>query len=143
MSNALIADHGVPHGRLVQSVTQVVLVNNTAKTLDLTVPTGKRWKVILMKMTNGDNVNRNLQMNLYLEAAKTHFMARIVWDAAVASGNHTHWPKNIAEDDKVNAYFDLIMDAGNTLSFVWEAGGASAGATDDDGLIVNYLEADM
>jgi len=128
-------------GRLKQVVTSITLVNNVAKTQDTTVPTGERWILLSIKVTNIDDVIRSTEIDKWKEAAKTSRIKKYCKSNIAASGtmqwpkdspisgDEQHWPSAPAE----------ILDPGNTISVVWSAGGASAGGTDADGLVIEYL----
>lgn len=124
-----------------QSVTSVTLANNTAKTIDTIVPTGERWFLINVKVTNPDDVNRVFTCHIYKEAAKTNDVKNLLYVAALtASGGTSNWPNTNGNfGGTVEMWAPVVLSAGNTLSATWAAGGASAGGTDADGLVVEYL----
>jgi len=130
-------------GKIVQSVTSITLVNNTAKTVNVTVPSGKRWLLLSLKMGQPDNVQRTLTVDKYKEAAKTNFMGPLV-TVGLGVGILQLWPTNDAVHTIRNIACNPaeIMHDGNTLAITWAAGGASAGGTDADGLVYEYLEID-
>jgi len=131
-------------GKKVISVTSITLANNTAKTVDITVPTIKRWLLLSAKMTNPDNVTRNAYMFHYKESTKTNFVKTLTTASNLASGAGLQYPNS--ETGVINkAPFPqvIILDPNETLVFTWDAGGASAGGTDADGLIVEYMEIDV
>lgn len=129
-------------GELVQSVTSVVFVNNTTKTVDFTVPAGKRWLLQTIKGRNADDVTRSTNISKYVEAAKTNLIKQY-YNANLTTLQTMVWPNN---DDlgfeRTNAYHQDIWIAANTLSIAFLAGGASTGATDADGIVLEYLEVD-
>ena len=134
-----------PGGQLKQEVTSLTLVNNTAKTVDITVPADKRWKFNMLKVVNVDNVNRAVTFTLYKEVGKTNII-QILWTKTVTAGAALVWPlaaTPAADNTMPFPMTDgLIMNAGNTISIVFATGGASAGATDADGIVADYLEID-
>lgn len=130
-----------PAGEIVQDVTEVVLVNNTAKIVDYTVPVGSKMLLISVKAVNMDNVTRNILVDVYKEVAKTNLMLRLaVGD--IATTKFIQYPNTYrpSEVDRVHAPMVLVLTEGNTISVTWAAGGASAGATDADGLVITGLE---
>ena len=130
-----------PAGRFVQEVTSVTLVNATTKTIDTTVPANKRWLLLSVKATNGDNVARVVGLYLFKEAAKTNLIS--VYDSAsVNTAEHINFPNTIASRGVRSRAISPgeVLEAGNTISVIWTSGGASAGATDADGLVICYLE---
>lgn len=136
-------------GDLKQVVTSVVLVNATAKTLDTVVPTGKRWKLLGVKAINGDDVTRDINVFIYKEPAKTNVLRKLIRiDAVLANGGVCQWPNyhvTTTATTGCNALHqpaEVILAAGNVISVVWATGGASTGATDTDGLVIEYLEID-
>lgn len=128
-------------GELVQDVTSVVLVNNTTKTIDKTVPDNRKWIILSIRAMNPDDVQRNITITKFKEAAKTNTIKRYNV-AATAASSLLQWPSGpftAAFARKSSAPFEVLV-TGNTIEIVWVAGGASAGGTDADGLIVEYLE---
>jgi len=138
-----IGELGVPLARLRQIVTSVTLVNNTAKTIDTTVPTGKKWRLLNIKATNPDDADRNIQAKIWKEAAKTNYLAFLGLAGVSASLAETFHVPNHFMDATNMKYLnrkDFFLDEGNTIEVVWATGGASTGATDADGLIIEVLE---
>ncbi len=135
---------GVPLARLVQAVTSVVLVNNTALTIDTTVPVGKRWLLLNIRATNPDNVDRVIDIWKYLEAAKTNAIKRYGRFTAVGTAEYVNIPNSDVDNLTDNRFLTTpeVLDVGNTIYVNWGAGGASAGATDVNGLVIEYLEID-
>lgn len=133
-----------PGGKPKQEVTEIVLVNNVEKVVDITVPTGKLWLLLSIKMVNDDDVNRTSTINKYKEAAKTNLITTLVAGLVIlANGGLMHWPNNYVDAmDAKSPFYPELLVAGNLLSIIWAAGGASAGATDVDGLVIEYLEID-
>lgn len=127
-------------GKLVQPITSVTLVNNTEKIIDKTVPSHKRWLLLSVKMVNCDNVARTLSIQKWKEAAITNHIKTLT-TAATAAAARLQYPNS---SNNLWDYSPLpqleILSAGNTLRFIWGAGGVSAGATDADGLVIEYLE---
>lgn len=128
-------------GKKKDNVTSITLVNDTAKTQDVTVPTGKAWLLLAFSVTNPDNVARDVTVTLYKEAAKTNVLqvlgVKAAMDANAAA--RYHGPGNLTNYSQGDLYA-LPLEAGNTISVTWAAGGASAGATDADGLVVEVME---
>ena len=130
-----------PGGRLNQVVTQAVLVNNTALNILKTVPTDRRWAILSAKMVNADDVTRSCKIEVWKEAAKTNQLAVLAYKAALAVGGLLHYPNNITGSEAAQQlYGPCILGEGNSINFYWAAGGASTGATDDDGCVLCYLE---
>lgn len=129
-----------PSGSIKTKVQSVTLVNNTAKTQDISVPTDTEWCIESIKMANGDNVDRNGTILLYQTSSKTNLIAYILF-ATITAGAQIMIPNN---DDLGSAMANnkqqWILGAGETLSFIWAAGGASAGATDADAIVIKYRE---
>jgi len=130
--------------KMVQSVTSVTLVNNVTKTIDVVVPDNKKWILLSFKVTNPDDVARTITAVLYKEAAKTNYIKRLMSEAAVGATAIRQWPKetNSSTVQRVPTLPAEIVTEENTLNVVWATGGASAGGTDADGLVVTYLEID-
>ena len=140
-----MTDPHVPMERLKQDVTSITLVNNTAKTEDVTVPQGERWSLLSVKMANADDVDRVVQCDVYKEVAKTNLIKRLLYETCTANDKHRQWPchTTATSGNTMGDYAPVILDAGNTLEFTWAAGGASAGAVDADGLVVEYLKVEI
>lgn len=129
-------------GQLNQAVTSVTLVNTTAKTIDIEVPAGKRWILLCIRAVNGDDVTRQITVKKYKEAAKTNLIASLV-DSSVPTLNPTHFPNSVTgvfKRREVAASPAEMLVAGNTVEVFWSDPGASAGSTDADGLVSEYLE---
>lgn len=134
-----------PGGKLHQEVTSITLVNATTLTEDVVVPAGKMWILLNIKMVNCDDVNRALYVEKYLEAAATNLIKRLISKAS-AAGDRVNWPSVISATEysmptQGGNPWELCA-AGNLLRCVYETGGASTGATDADGLVIEYLEID-
>lgn len=136
----------IRRGKNLKSVTSVTLVNNVTKAIDLTVPSGKKWVVMGFTANNPDNVQRAFSAVVYKEAAKTNLLRYLksLAGAAFIAGARTQWPTNGVSDtiQRGNQAPFLLLNESNTIQFQWPAGGASAGGTDADGLILEYLEID-
>jgi hypothetical protein len=124
------------------NITSVVLVNNTAKTLDLTPGDGKRWQLLSARMVNIDDVNRNLSAAHYAEAAATNMLSQWCINTAISQNNGMHFP-NVSYSDKkelLGSVVPVIIEDTEMVRFTWNAGGVSAGGTDADGLICQVME---
>lgn len=131
-----------PAGAKKIAVTSITLVNATSKTQDVTVPSGKRWILLGIEITNPDSVNRAVTINHYKEAAKTNFVEFMGYLAALGSLGRYHIPNTITGTSDVTHGRRLPkpMDPGETIEIIWSSGGASAGGTNAAGLVVEYLE---
>jgi len=121
-------------------------VNNTAKTQDITVPQGERWVLLGVKMANGDDVTRDVSCMVYKEAAKTNLLKSLFYYAAVGAGSirlWPSWPSGGTSGAFIYQTHLIVLDPGNTLSCIWATGGASTGAVDADGLVVEYLKVEI
>lgn len=129
-----------PSGTVKTSVTSITLVNNTAKTQDVTVPTDTKWIIETIRAVNPDDVARFINVEIWRESAKTVRIATLTGLSTGALGA-IQFPNN---DDLTasisNSPFVLVLGAGMTISVTWSAGGASAGGTDADGLVILYRE---
>lgn len=143
MVNPIIGVLGVPLARLVQLVTSITLVNNTAKTQDITCPAGKRWVLLSFQVTNRDDVSRDITAYKYKEAAKTNLIKNYILGQTVTTLTSVMYPSKALSDYKEMEHTLDIYDEGNTLSVYWAAGGASTGIVDADGLVLEYLETDV
>jgi len=129
-----------PAGQIHKEVTSLTLVNATAKTLDTTVPAGKVWKLESIKAINCDDVDRSITIRIFKEAGKTNEL-KLLYALTTVTLQRVQWPNNddLAALDS-NIAHEILLEAGNTINVVWGSGGASTGATDADGLVVEYQE---
>jgi hypothetical protein len=125
-------------GTVVNLITSVTLVNNTEKIIDISVPTGERWQILSLRFLNPDDVQRACSFKVFKEAAKTNF---VVWllAPALTAGAAGQWPSNTSSTTTMTIP-PAILAEGNIIEAKWAAGGASAGGTDADGLVVNYIK---
>jgi hypothetical protein len=143
MSNRVIA-FATPAGRLVQDVTSLTVVNATSKTQDFSVPQGKRWILVSIKCTNPDDVARVISFTIYKEAAKTNDIA-LLYSASVNAASRLHYPNSGSGSQGFleGTAMPYPLESGNTISVVLASGGASAGGTDADGIVLCYWEIDL
>lgn len=135
-------------GILKYNITSVVLVNNTAKTIDISVPVGMRWRILHAKQVNDDNVDRAADVNIFDVAAATNMLDTLIKaNTLTKSGGRQDWPSDAhADADENNGRQPVILDGADPISsspiirFYWAAGGASAGSTDADGCVLIILE---
>jgi len=115
-------------GKLYQERTSVTLVNDTTKTVDLTVPSGKRWVIHALRMENGDDVTRVLDVHIIDGSGNVlHKMANESVGAGIGREMINHHPTAVAGASPWRG--DILVKAGNKLRLVWNAGGASSGGT--------------
>lgn len=135
-----------PGGTKKVKITSVTVVNNTLLSHLVTVPKDERWLLIGIRQVNPDNVDRACQVFLWNEKAKTSKLRTLLSNTVLAGGAYEQcWPNQYYNSgiNQSNCPHPVIMEEGNTLEFVWAAGGASTGATDADGQVVEYLEIDV
>lgn len=130
-------------GKKVTSVTSITLANNTAKTVDKAPGIGKKWLLLGFKFTNPDDVARDVNVIKYKEAAKTNQIKVLFSESGIAASAYRQWPEAASNNliQKRPPWPEILNEA-ETLEFAWAAGGASAGGTDADGLVVEYIEVD-
>jgi hypothetical protein len=125
-----------PSGQPYASITSITLVNNTSKTQDITVPTDTLYYLQSIKATNPDDVARTITIALYNEAAKTNKIL-VLLSTSIGAAGEINWPSSVtgsvAQSGLPNK---LLLGPFMTISVTWSAGGASAGGTDADGLVV-------
>jgi len=132
-------------GQKKNNITSVTLVNNTLKTIDVTVPSGKQWLLLSIRVVNSDDVTRAISVLRYQEAGKTNLLDSIVVED-VGAGGFQQMPNRVTGNAATigrysrGAHMPTVMDGGETISVIWAAGGASTGATDADGLVIEILE---
>jgi hypothetical protein len=129
-----------PGGNFVTDIDSITLANNTLLNHDIIVPVGKRWVLLSIKAMNPDNVNRDISFNIYNEAAATN-LAKHLDTRTIATTAQMYWPNNgTGGEDRSNIPHLVIMSGGQLLRIIFAAGGASAGGTDADGVVITYLE---
>jgi hypothetical protein len=106
-------------------------VNNTAKTVDKTVPAGKKWFLHALGCQNGDSVNRALQVKI-LDASGNE-VDRLV-DVTNTAGQILFLPRPYQGESQATCLSNWWMGGvplpeGWTVRFVWATGGVSAGGT--------------
>jgi hypothetical protein len=69
-------------GRKKNNVTEVVLANNTPKTISLSPGTAKRWLLLKGRMANPDNVARNCSV---VHLISTNYLASIVSNNSIGA----------------------------------------------------------
>lgn len=129
-------------GILRQSQNTVTLANNTALTINFTCPANKKWLLLGVTIHNPDDVNRDVTLRKFKEAGKTNLIAPLQSKTIAATQEYV-WPNQANVGDRsrqISTSPAELLIAGNTLEVVWAAGGASAGGTDTDGLVFEYLE---
>lgn len=133
-----------PGGRLVQDVQSLTLVNNTQKTLQVAPGAYKRYIILNVKAVNCDDVARNITATKYQDAAKT-IVVKTLYTVARNAGSTFNWPNSTTGEVGTcpMSCKSEILENPNVLQISWSAGGASTGATDADGLVIEYLEMDV
>lgn len=126
-----------PGGSVEDSVTSITLANNTAKTQDKSVETDTLWVVENIKITNPDDVQRNVRIEVYKEAAKTNLICYLKGTTTLAAGATLNIPTKATASTE-EGVLPMTLGPGNTISVYWAAGGASTGGTDADGLVIHY-----
>ncbi len=121
------------------NVTNVVLVNNTAKTIDLSPGAGIRWLVLNARQVNGDNVNRNVNMTHIIGSFT---LKQMIQNNSLATGEPQHYPSlaHASGQETAGVWNPIIVEGAEFIRSVWAAGGASAGFDDADGLVLEVLE---
>jgi hypothetical protein len=130
-----------PSGSIKATPTSVTLVNNTAKTVLITVPSDTVWVIQSIRVTNPDNVTRDTYLRLWKEVGMTTKIANLYY-AALNTVTDFMYPNPNAVG---NTYMEqpaenLVLGPGMTLEIYYAAGGASAGGTDAYGIVVFYRE---
>lgn len=133
-------DRALHRGAQKQEVISVTLVNNVTKIIDTTVPSGKRWVVLAVKMINADDVARACIMRLFKEAGKTNLLEQLQ-SISKNAGVAAYWP-TLATSGGIGTRGDhlIVLAPGNVIECTWSGGGASSGGTDADGLVIQVLE---
>lgn len=115
-------------GTIKSNHANVTLVNNTAKTETVTVPTGRRWYLFGGKIYNGDDVNRSC--TIFITDASDKVLMTLL-KFTVAATDEGFYPNNddLAANQVSDGAYPIPLLAGWKLKFTFAAGGASAGGT--------------
>jgi hypothetical protein len=116
-------------GKFKRNKTTITLVNNTDLTTDITVPTGKIWKIYGGKAENPDNVARTVNVIAY---DKNTIQLGYLESASVGANGYVVFPcagRDATKDTGVfSAHsYPIIAEAGDFIRFIHVAGGVSAG----------------
>ena len=132
-------------GRLYQEVVSITLANNTVFILNHNIPAGKRRVLLSYKLTNPDDVARTVRVKKFKDTARTIKIKELAAYAGLGAAGEAQWPHGVpsAGEQKEGARPVELFEFPNVLQFTWEAGGASAGGTDADGLVIEWLETDV
>lgn len=125
-------------GSIEADPVSITLVNNTQKTQDFSVATDCIYELIAIKATNPDDVARVVTIELFKEVAKTNHIATL-GSGSVNAGSRLSWPGNsVSAAQNWLQPRPCLLGPNWTIRVTWAAGGASAGGTDADGLVVWY-----
>jgi len=112
---------------LIQERTSVTLENNTSKTIDLTVPEGKIWKLWAINVFNGDDVTRNITAYIFDSAGNR---LHAIGGANVSASNYVEILSYAPTSPAKNMIaYPILIKGGNKLRIVFYAGGTSSGGT--------------
>ncbi len=123
-----------PGGRLLDNLAAIALVNNTLLTVRITVPANMRWYLWGGTFLNGDDVQRRVEVNIDNGAD----VIMPIHDANIPAATRVTYPNNVAAI-RTPLSFPLPLSPGWRISFVFSAGGASAGGAGDIDAIVTQL----
>ena len=127
-----------PGGRLKREIQSVTVADNTTKTITVTVPAGKLWRLLGVRMINPDNVSRTLKIYVYDE--NDNLLCILLERSGIGANSYIQWPCTLESSSiKANPAIQLLK-GGDYLKCIWAAGGASSGGTASAGLIIEYLE---
>jgi len=133
-----VFSHTFPSGTIRADATSVTLVNNTAKTTDISVPTDGVWELQIIKVTNPDDVARVVTVSLYTTPAKTVLVATLV-SGSVNAGSRLMFPHGVVSASQLNMpNRPFLLGATWTIEVVHATGGASTGGTDAAGIVCAY-----
>lgn len=108
--------------------TSVTLVNNTAKTVDLTVPSNERWIPRHGYIKNFDDVTRTCRVQIYNDDDVR--IGFLLYDTAIVAAGYQIFPNKAQSSSReLDDQLELIMLPGWYIRFQWDAGGASTGGT--------------
>ena len=105
----------------------VVLVNNTTKTDDVTCPVGKEWTIVSGHIYNGDDVARNCNVICY-DSANVE-LETLHADAALGATTGIQFPRNNQVGAENPMRTPIVLVGGDYVRFTYTAGGASTGGT--------------
>jgi len=117
----------IPASVIYQSRDSVTLENNTAKNVLLTVPAGKIWRVHAVRMHNGDDVSRDVQVKILDSSNNT---LHILSDASLTASSYKEMLNFLPTTPAAAACPNpVLIKGGNKLQLSWAAGGTSSGGT--------------
>lgn len=122
-------------GEIDDNYATVTLGNNDTVSQTVTVPAGKRWYLFGGRMSNGDNVVRNVTLQVYNELDVA--IAMLIRYQVLAAGGEIFFPNTEAVSTQLGSgAYPLPLLAGWDLEYTWNAGGVSAGGTSHISAIV-------
>lgn len=125
-------------GALKDNYASVTLANDTAKNELKTVPPGKRWYLFGGRITNGDDVNRQVYIQLFNADDKN--IGQLAKSQTVNAGAVLCYPNTEAVVTQMGSgAYPVPMKAGDYIKINWAAGGASAGGDSDTSALVVEL----
>lgn len=112
-------------GRQVSNEGASTLVNNTALTRTLTVPTNARWKFEGGYAFNADDVTRTITVRIENGSEILHPLSE---GQSIGASTNTTFPSNVA--DKLHGRgVPMTLVDGDKITIAFAAGGSSAGGT--------------
>lgn len=113
-------------GLIVSNEATSTLVNNTALTRTITVPTNARWELYGGVVFQADDVARVVTITAD-DGTNGQDLFRF-HGASVAATTNTSWPSTAADID-IQGNMPVLLTEGDRIEIVFAAGGASAGGT--------------
>ena len=140
MANDVVA-WTFPAGSYVADVRDITLVNNTVLSVTLSVTDAlTQYRILNVKAVNCDDVARNIAIVKYSEAAKINVVKNLD-SIARNAGSVLNWPNTNtgAVATTPSGIKPELLVSPAVLVVIFSAGGVSAGGSDDDGVVFEYL----
>jgi len=113
-------------GEIDDNYMEGTLVDNTALTITITVPSNEIWFLHYGRVYNGDNVTRTVE--IYIENETGKRLVPLIAAVGVSAGGEKVFPNNVANSNTVNQTI-FIVKGGWKIKFYFAAGGDSSGGT--------------
>lgn len=130
------ASHGLQDGEFESSISgpgfivtneaASTLVNNTALTRTITVPTNARWRLYGGHVLQADDVSRVMEIRADSGVSGENLFEFLL--TTVGANTRVAWPSTSAEIDVHNS-MPVPLSEGDRINITFAAGGASAGGT--------------
>ena len=124
-------------GEIDDNYTEGTLVNNTALTITITVPSGEIWLLYGGRVKNGDDVARTISVKIKNSSDK--IILNMAYQANLGAGSSIVYPNTTANLLNYNNGL-VILKSGWKIEISYAAGGTSSGGTAEVSAIVEKFK---